>query len=695
MPLSLNKLNKMYTDADGSLNSHFAEIRSNILLDTGFHHPRYDRYGNNRSPMWRDKGNRSSVIRITKNHIQYITKYIRNSIQNRAPGGQILPRNRRELKDNKSAQLNSSVWEWHKEVSEFDQFLSDCIHSFVVSGELYAKVFWDPNQGPVIGTVIKEEFDEETGEVSIVEIPLREGRLVNEVIPAYNMLTDPDANCLREVKWHMIRKHLAREELEDRYKGDERKLEIIRKSGGQDYKWFNGVTGIYNDMKDSVQIRETYIKPNNDYPNGYFYISTDAGILEDGELPDGYPIFTSVFDESPSNPRGYSMIKQARPFQAEINRCAAAVITESIVLGHSTVIYQAGSKLSTSSIGNGLKGLQYSSAKPDVIPGRSGEQYIDYMLQQISEMYRICNVPEINQDKQKSASNNDAQAMLFRSMRDKLRFSLYAEKIEKFIIKIMGYSLDTLRMRLPDQVLIPVVGKDEGVNIPEFKNTTPQSYQISIKPRTDDFTSMMGKSLQLQQVMQYMGSQLSPDQMASLARELPFLDDTSAFNDLAIYKDQADSVILGLDRGEDPFFFSQSNHAYMIQRLTKRMNENDFPTLNPEIQIRYQERIDMHAQFEAQQNKEAQLATSGYIPTSGGLTKCDVYITKEDGKQERLVVPTDALEWLQDKLIQQGTNVERLQNLDPYGQAQVGQQVAQQMGPSQDPSNVIPMEGFV
>jgi hypothetical protein len=612
----------MYQQADTSLNSHFAEIRSNILLDVGFHHPRYDKFGNSRAPIFRDKS-RNNMIRITKNHIQYITKHIRNSIQNRAPGGEILPRNRSELKDNKSAQLNASVWEWQADVSNFDEVISNLIHSFVVPGEAYLKAFWDPDQGPIIGVQQAEQYNEDTEEYEIVEIPIREGRLIYEVIPAYNLLTDPDAQSKGEVKWHLIRKQIARKKLEEMYKGDERKLEIVKKSGGDQYQWFDGVTGIYNEMKDGIQLREYFIKPNKDYPNGYYYISTQAGILEEGELPDGYPMFTALFDESPSNPRAYSIIKQAKPYQIEINRCAAAVITESIVLGHSTVIYPAGSKLSTSSIGNGLKGLQYSSQKPDVIPGRSGEQYIDYMLQQIQEMYQVCNVPGFNDDKVKTASNNDAQAMLFRSMRDKLRFSLYAEKVEKLIIEIMEYSLNVLRRRLPDQVLIPVVGMDEAVNIAEFRNTQPQSYQIKIKPRTDDFTSMMGKSLQLQQVMQYMGNQLDPDQFASLARELPFLGDTSAFNDLTMYKDQADYIILALDRGEEPFFFAQSNHTYMIQRLTKRMNSTDFPLLPQDVQVRYQDRVDMHAQFEAKQRKKTEsrnVSRFQLMPSSGSTT---------------------------------------------------------------------------
>ena len=420
MPYELNELNTMYQEANTSLQSHMAEIRSNILLDIGYHHPRFDRFANSRAPIFRDKS-RNNVIRITKNHIQYITKYIRNSIQNRAPGAAIIPRNKRELKDNKSAELNSSVWEWQKDVSKFDDALSRIIHNFVVCGESYVKCFWDPDDGKIIGEKIVESYDKSTGDVSVERFPVHEGRLNYEIVPPYNVLTDPDANSKQEVRYYIIRKQIARKNLINDYADDPEKKEIIEKSSSDNYQWFDGVTGIYSETSDSVQIREMYIKPCKDYPEGYFYFYTTAGILEEGPLPDGFCIMSSLFDESPSNPRAYSVIKQAKPYQIEINRCSAAVITESIILGHSTVIYQAGSKLTTNSIGNGLKGLQFSGLKPEVIPGRSGNQYIEYMLQQRQEMYDVCNVPMINDDKQKSASNNDAQAMLFRSMRDKTK----------------------------------------------------------------------------------------------------------------------------------------------------------------------------------------------------------------------------------------------------------------------------------
>lgn len=676
----IEDLNKAYQEADSSLTSHMAEIRSNILLDIGYHHPRFDRFANSRSPVFRDKS-RNSVIRITKNHIQYITKFIRNSIQNRAPGGAILPRNKKELSDCKSAELNSSVWEWHKDQSSFSDVISRLIHNYVVAGETYIKTFWDPNQGKVIGYKVRTTTDNKTGEEETEEIPIREGRLVHEVIPPYNMLTDPDANSKQEIKHYIILKQIPRKTLLSDHAGDSEAEEIIKKASTDQYQWFDGVTGIYSETSDSVQIREMYILPCKDYPDGYYYIHTTSGILAEGDLPDGFCIHSALFDESPSNPRAYSVIKTAKPYQIEVNRCSAAVITESIVLGHSTVIYQAGSKLTTASLGNGLKGLQYAGAKPDVIPGRSGDQYIEYMYQQIREMYEVCNVPLINEDKQKTASNNDAQAMLFRSMKDKLRFSLYAEKIEKLIIEVMEYSLNVLRSRLPDEVAIPVIGKTEAVNIAEFRNTSNQLYQIQIKERTDDFTSVMGKSLQLSQVMQYMGSSLSPEQMVQVVRQLPFLNAEPMLKDMTINQDQADAMILALDRGEDPFFYEQTDHSYMISRLIGRMNETDFPLLNPEVQYRYQERLDMHSNFEAQKSREAQMATSGYIPTSGGLVKADYYITTAEGKQERVTLPTDAVGWLYDKLQSQGMNLEKIQELPQAGQAEIGQANQQTMGP--------------
>jgi hypothetical protein len=676
MPKTLGELNSLYDKADTSLNTHMAEIRSNILLETGFHHPRYDRWANLRTPTWRDQ-TKNRTIRITKNHIQRITKYIRNSIQNRSPDGGIFPRSEHELQDRKAAELNSSVYDYLRDKHKLPRLYGRMIHNYVTCGEQYLKVFWDVKAGKFLG------YDSEIGEDGeiINTTPRWEGGLVYEVIPPYNLFTDTEAQSEEDCSWMMIRKGMDKAKLMDRYTGEEDKLKIIEESGGENYQWFDGLTGLYTNYENFVQLREFYFKPSAEYPNGYFYFCTNAGVLEEGELPDGFPIFSTLFDEAPSSPRAFSLIKQIKPYQIEVNRCAASVITESIVLGHSTVLYQVGSKLSSSGIGNGLKGLSYSGAKPDIVPGRNGEQYLEYMNAQIAEMYDIAGVPLVDQDKVAPSQGNDAWAMLFRSLKDKMKFSLYGEKIENTIIDVIEYSLKLSRRYMSEDVIIPVIGKNESVNIQEFKNSEPLCYQIKIRPRSDDFSSTMGKSLQLSQILQYAGSSLPPEAVGQVAKSMPFLDDASILKDLTIDLDQAEYVILALDRGEIPFFFATGNHEYMVKRLTQRMNEPDFITLDPQMQTNYQDRIDQHTQVLLQQQQESERAKSGFIPSGGGAVSVDYYITTEGGKQQRARIPYEAVDWLVKKLAEQGSDITKIDNLPLSAQAQLGRGQQQSQNP--------------
>jgi len=674
----LAKLNSLYQEADTALNSHFAEIRSNILLDIGYHHPRRDRFSNARGPYFREQKSKTQ-IRITKNHIQNITKFIRNSIQNRAPGAAIQPANAKELADQKSAELNTAVYDSLKVEHDLTDFYSKLIHDFVVCGETYAKVFQDDNAGKFLG--YDTELDE-LGNVVGEPVPKWEGGIVYEKMAPYNVLTDPEADSQREVKWICYRKLLPREQLEAKYKHDEKKSKFVAGGSEDNYQWFDGVTGIYSDIKDGVQIREFYFKPSQEFPNGYFYFATSHGILEEGELPDGFCIFSALYDESPANPRAYSVVKICKGFQTEINRCAAAIIKESIVLGHSTVLYSAGSKMTTAAIGNGLKGLQFTGAEPKIVEGRDGRQYEEYMSRITEEMYRVAQVPQHNNDK--SGTDNDAFAMLFRTMREKMAFSLYAEKIEKLITEIVEHSLKLSRRYLPDEKVIPIVGKNEAVNIEEFRKSIREEYIVKVVPRTDDFSQMMGKSIQIGQAMQYLGSNMTPEIGAQLVRQMPFLNEEPILADLLVKKDQADAIILSLDRGEMPFFFETTDHEYMLGRITQRMNQNDFPLLSQEIQMAFQERVDKHSESMAAQQQEAQAATAGFIPSGGGLISADYYITTEKGKQQRARVPYEAMDWLIKKLSQQGTSLEKIEGLPLSAQAAVGNQYQEQTG--QDPS---------
>ena len=674
MPRTVNELNSLFQRADSALTTHFAEQRTNVLLDTGFHHPRIDRLSNVRSPTVTGLNRRRRHIRITKNHIQKITKHSRNSIQNKAPDGGIYPNNERELSDVKAAELNESVYKHLKEKNSLTTYYSGLIHDFTVVGETYAKCFWDDRAGdfrgyePVIGP-----DGQPTGE----GIPKWTGGIVYEKIMGYNLLSDPEATTIEEKKWDCISKTMDRKVLLDRYIGDEDKQKLINESGGQNLQYFDGLTGIYTDIEDAVSLREFYFKSSPEYPNGYFYFATERGILEEGELPDGYPIFTCLFDEAPNSPRAFSIIRQIKPYQVEINRLGAAMIMESIVLGHTTVIYPAGSKLSSNAIGNGLKGLQYTGGEPKIVPGADGKQYEPQMQQQIEEMYRIANVPLHDEDK--VSQGQDALAMLGRSLKDKMRFSLYGEKIEKMIGDIIEYSLKLARRYFDDEMIIPVIGKAEQVNIKEFRTTDPLFYHITIKPRSEDFTTVMGETIQIGQLLQYAGSSLPQEAIGSIARNMHFVNDKDLLKDLTSDRDMADNTILALDRGESPYYFETGNHEYILGRLTKRMNDPDFPILSQEIKMQYQQRVEQHTQANITQQQEAQRAASGFIPSGGGLITADYYIVDETtGKQKRARLPYEAIDWLVKKLGEQGTNVANIEKLPVGAQATLGRAQGQQ-----------------
>lgn len=684
MAHSVNELNELFQKAEQALQSHFAEIRSNILLDAGHHHQKSDRFANSRIMRGVDK---TRKIRIVKNHISVITRFIRNSIQNRSPDGACFPRNDKELADMKSAELNESVYQFLKSEEDLPSIYAKIIQDFVVQGEAYLKIFWDPYAGAFSHYENTEEGDDpeedpNDGDESMAKVirmdrrrPVFKGKIVYERIPAYNLLTDPDADSERTVQWVCVRKFMCRKKLMKRYAGDKEKSEAIKNAGKDKKDWFDGFTGIYkSDSGDEVEIREFYFKPSETYPEGRFYFAVGDhkhGIIEDGELPDGFPIFSAVYDDSPENPRGFSPIKNLRSFQAEINRTAAAAIMESIILGHSTILYPHGEKPQTTGIGNGIKGIAYHSVNPPtVLPGRTGDQFVTYMEKIIEEMYRVAMVPQHDEDKAQSGAN-DAQAMLGRAMKDKMRFSLYAEKIESMICKIIGYSLKLARRYLPDDEIIPIVGKTEAVNLAEFKNTQPSQFQIKIMPRSDDFTSVYGKSLQIIQALQYVGNQLPPSAIASMVRRLPFLNGEAVLREFTVMEDQGDAMIMQLDRGVEPFKFD-TDHAYMLQRLNLRMNENDFQTLPQHVQLLYQDRVDWHAAMEAQRQQEAQAATAGYLPTGGGLVSVDYYVSGENGSQKRARLPYEAVDWLVKKLAQQGSDVSKITNMPMADQAAIG-----------------------
>jgi hypothetical protein len=426
------------------------------------------------------------------------------------------------------------------------------------------------------------------------------------------------------------------------------------------------------------------------FPSGYFYITTKAGILAEGELPGGlFPIITQAFDKIQTTPRGRSPVKIMRPYQAEINRAASKMAEHQITLGDDKLLIQNGTKLSAGGSLPGVRGVNYTGAKPEILSGRDGSQYLNYMTSQIAELYQVMMVQE---DAAMDDKQLDPYALLFRSGRQKKKFQRYIKRFEKFLIEIVHLYLRLAKIHMPDDAVVWAIGKNEQVNIQEFRAQPDTCYEVKIEAQADDIETKLGKQIVLNHALQYIGPQLKPDQIGKLLRDMPFANVDGSFDDLTIDYDSAMNDMLALDRGEQPPVHPADKHPYMIQRLTARMRKADFRSLSPQIQNNYTAKIDLHTQMEAANQAAIQRAEAGFIPNGGYLVTCQLYVkdpSDATGVKTRLArVPYQSLEWLIQQLETQGASQASYGDMSSGTQAAIANDVVGQVprpGPPQHP----------
>lgn len=697
MAHDINELNNLYQEAEGVLTELFAEQRSNMLLVSGNH---YARRGSRMFNQIRklDAVDKQQKIRLTKNHIQKISKTYVNNLLTYAPAVSIEPKHKTERSDQKAAEENNSIWqdvkERHKLKAENRRLVGDLINV----GEAIQKVFWDPNAGTFQG--YEPEMDDQglpviTDDGDVQVSKAFTGDLVFERILGFNLLTDPSAKSWKECQWVCYRKMVPLKHLQQSFKGDEEKLKFIQESGDKTYMVFDGPTGSYRSGKDLCMIKEFYFHPCITYPKGYYYITTDTGVLFEGELPLGlFPIIHCGFDEVATSPRSYSIIKQLRPYQAEINRAASKIAEHQITLGDDKVILQGGGSISPGGTAHGVKAIKVSGAPPQILAGRSGEQFVGYLNQQITEMYQVSNVLE---DSQEVTAQLDPYAMLFRNMREKKKFSLYAEKWEEFLKEQCRIALKLCKRFYPDDVAIKILGRKEQVNIAEWKKAEDLDLQVVLEPSTEDIESKMGRQLALNHIVQYAGQSMAQQDLGKILCAMPYVNDDMMLQDLKLDYQSVTNDILRLERGQPVKPRKYENHQYIVQRLTARTKEADYEFLPTQIQALFEQTIQAHEQIINQQAQQQAAANAGFIPSGGYLVACDFYIPDSQDPQKlpkRARIPSEALQWLLDRLQKQGTTQQTMSQLPPDAQADLhaGRPGLQIPGTGQPaPRNVRPM----
>lgn len=694
------KLNGYYMDGDTTDQDVFAEMRSNILLVSGEH---YNRRNSRFHKRIRDSRELSQEqkIRLTKNHIQKICKIYANNIISTNPNVGFTPKDEENLHDQKVAEMHHSVWRDAMERYNLSDKMDDWCDSFIEIGEVIVKLFYDPNLGDLKG--YEPQTDPETGSPTMNEIgemvpdesqPIFSGEFVWEEVYGFNLLRPPECKDLRKAEWLCIRKMTDKHELLRTFRDNPDLQKLVRTDQDETYTIFDALSGGYKKSTNQTMIREYYFRPSLLFPNGYFYITTKEGILSEGELPGGlFPIVIAQFDKIKTTPRGRSPIKTMRPYQAEINRSASKIAEHQITLGDDKLLVQFGTKISAGASLPGVRGVNYQGSAPTILGGRSGEQYVAYMNGQITELYSVMMVQETMEDNQQKV---DPYMMLFASARQKKKFQRYIKRFEKFLIELTHLYLRLAKIHLPDDSVILAIGKNEAINMEEFRAQPDTSFEINIEAQSDDIETKLGKQLVLNHALQYVGPNLKPDDVGKLLRQMPYANFDESFDDLTLDYDSAMNDLLALDRGERPPVNQYDNHLYMIKRLTSRTRKADFKLLSPQIQDNYNQKIALHQQFEARNQLAIQRAQQGFIPTGGALITVDFYVnapnTTGGVKQTKAKLPYQAVDWLLKQLESQGASQEQLDGMNSGQLGQLSEQFLA-LGGGQNPMMPNPAPG--
>jgi hypothetical protein len=681
--LKIADLNKLYTEAEECDREVFAEQRSNILLIAGEH---YNKKANRLYSRLRDNRDLSETqrLRLTKNHMHKVYRHYTANILAYAPGVTILPKNEAELQDQKDAELNLAVWQDAKDRYRLHEQEREEAQAYVGIGEVASKIFFDPSAGELRGYDQKVQMDD-LGNPKMDEMsgqpqleldemgqpqedktkPIFKGAFVFEPIFGFNLLRAPGAKTMKESPYLINRKMVDSDELKAKFKGDDKKTKMITATKNDTYVVFDSTKGEYQKSREQTLVKEYYWKPCYQYPMGYWAIATTEGILDEGELPFGiYPIIWAGFDEYPTHPRARSILKQVRPYQAEINRAASAMATHQVTIGDDKVIYQQGTKLAPGALLPGVRGITFQGTPPTILPGRDGSQYLEYIDAQIKELYMVA---EMDEEQQASPAQVDAYAMLYSSLRQQRKYAIYGEKFEQYLIDKCRLYLDLARHYLSDDEIIYAIGKSEQINIAEFKATTQLCYEIKIEPMNETLESQMGKQLSISHALQYIGPQLQRDDIGRLMQNLPFGNMKESFEDLTIDYDMAKNDFLAIERGEKPEVNEYDKHDYLVQKVVSRMKKADWKFLPPQIKVAYINYKSQHEKFMSMQAQALIDAKNEFIPVGGAMIACDMYVPNpDDPKKEakRVRIPYQSMDWLVHKLEAQNMPLQKLEKMN-------------------------------
>ena len=227
--MEIAELNKLYSDAESIDSDLFAEQRSNILLVSGDHYTKKNSRFLNRLRDSKELSQEQRV-RLTKNHIQKISKTYINNILAHAPTAKCFAKNEDEAQDQKAAELHNAVLEDIKRTHKLKSKAREWCTDFFNIGEVAVEVIYDYSVGSFRG--FKTDLDPETGLPVESKDPIFSGDLVFKRIFGFDLLRAPEAKSMADSPYLIVREMMSTKVLKD-LEGDLRLVLMLSEKAGE------------------------------------------------------------------------------------------------------------------------------------------------------------------------------------------------------------------------------------------------------------------------------------------------------------------------------------------------------------------------------------------------------------------------------------------------------------------------------
>ena len=658
---NLSEYREMFIDAVEADKKHFMEQRSSLLLFSGKHHNanREVTIGGGHAREFAritqsSSGTKRALnqLRIVYNQIPRLTDSYVNEIMDHAPGVQVVPVGGGDVKNSRLAKMNMDVLEADmRKNPDHEMRTEEEAETFTVLGEVACKLFWD------------EATD----------------WLKESPIHPFDLVRAPGSLSLETAPWLIHRNVYTKVQLIKMFgrAWAEKYASPGGGKGGYDsgmgtYTTFNAQDREYQKL-DGLEILEYYHRPERNYPKGYYVFFTHSAILREGELPGGiFPIVAARCMTTPSLARGHSFIRSVYNAQMELNRAAGQDASNMIHFGDDKIITNASSNLSLGKENVGVTHYKVSSFTDlnksiQYVEGKGLPKYLEYMAHLIKFMDYTAQVKTV-MDEKKDGRTGDIYYQLFSRLKDKKKFAKIGRRFENYLKMKAEAKLAFFRYYLTPEDIVETTDLQDKVLIEDFKNTTARDYSIALKVGNTSTEELMGKQLQIREIVQYLGNNLSREDIGMILRESPLSNNHALLDSLTAKYDSSVNDIIKLEKGILPQVSRTADLTYKIERITNHINGPRFQELGGQVTNLFHQFLDQLQQMLQEQKNEELRLQAGFIPTTGALINTDLYIEVPSSsgagkKTVRAKLPQSALQWLFDTLQKQGMTSQSMAGL--------------------------------